>query len=440
MLGVTISHDERELIRKNYDSLIEKVKGILKIWSKRNLSLIGKINIVNTLVASLFVYKMMVLPNKPSTIIVQVEKDIELFLWNGHKPKVQMKVLQKPKTAGGLGLVCLKTKEAALKATWINILRNDVAGANLAYQNFAPVLQELIWDCKIAVEDVKTVVNPNDSRFWNNVLTAWSKVMDSQHETRHSDVIWYNSEIKIGNEIILWTKAFQNGLIYVDQLFREDNMPISFLIAQREFGLSIMQFNSLVSAIPKDIRKGHVRLNKHEHVIIARILYDRLLSDMEILDSKRKLWERDLNKSILREEYINSFKAIYKVTNVSKYRSFQYRLQVRGVVTNMHLFRWKITDSNLCTFCGKCKETYLHLFIYCEKVQTIWEYVEQFMLCFTDEQIHFQEDTVIWNRFIQNEGHIKNFMSSCKTIYRLGTVNSKSFVGKVLLRIKWNLN
>ena len=45
-------------------------------------------------------------------------------------------------------------------------------------------------------------------------------------------------------------------------------------------------------------------------------------------------------------------------------------------------------------------------------------------------------------------GNVKLYIGGCERIafhgcilhYRLGTVNSKSFVGKVLLRIKWNLN
>ena len=65
VLGVTICHDRQQMIKLNYEPIIERMKGILTSWSKRNLSLVSKIQVVNALVASLFVYKMYVLPALP---------------------------------------------------------------------------------------------------------------------------------------------------------------------------------------------------------------------------------------------------------------------------------------------------------------------------------------------------------------------------------------
>ena len=67
VLGVTITHDN--LVYKNYDTLCEKTKQVLNAWYNRGLTLIGKVQVVNALVASQFVYKMMVLPIIPPIII-----------------------------------------------------------------------------------------------------------------------------------------------------------------------------------------------------------------------------------------------------------------------------------------------------------------------------------------------------------------------------------
>ena len=85
MLGVTIAHED--IMSKNYNVLIDKVKQILKAWHNRGLTLIGKIQVVNTLIASLFVYKMMVLPSIPEPIIKRVDNEIKTFIWNGKKSK-----------------------------------------------------------------------------------------------------------------------------------------------------------------------------------------------------------------------------------------------------------------------------------------------------------------------------------------------------------------
>ena len=74
VLGVTITH--QDIISKNYMPIIDKVKKTLDAWYNRGLSLIGKIQVVNMLIASLFVYKMMVLPLIPKHILKVVDTKI----------------------------------------------------------------------------------------------------------------------------------------------------------------------------------------------------------------------------------------------------------------------------------------------------------------------------------------------------------------------------
>ena len=53
VLGVDIYHDSAKLCEVNYEQLIRKTQEILNSWANRSLSLCGKIQVVNTLVASL---------------------------------------------------------------------------------------------------------------------------------------------------------------------------------------------------------------------------------------------------------------------------------------------------------------------------------------------------------------------------------------------------
>ena len=77
----------------------------------------GKVQVLNTLVASLFVYKMMVLPIIPKKVIKNMENVMREFLWNGKKAKIALNILQNPKTQGGLNLVNLEKRDKALKVT-----------------------------------------------------------------------------------------------------------------------------------------------------------------------------------------------------------------------------------------------------------------------------------------------------------------------------------
>ena len=248
VLGVKIAH--KDLIQKNYEDLVEKAKHVLSSWTHRGLSLLGKIQVINTLVASLFVYKMLVLPTIPGKIVKQVDNVIREFLWNGRKSKIAYRVLQNPIRDGGVNLVNLKLKDIALKASWPQILSTEVEYSTLVYSIMkCSKLKEDIWRCSIAPEDVKNLKISNT--FWKDVLWAWSQYNFFHKKSIENQLIWYNSEIRIRNKPFMWNDIYSKGLKYVYQLF-ENGCFKDFEVVQEQFGLSKLRYNSLKSAIPRE--------------------------------------------------------------------------------------------------------------------------------------------------------------------------------------------
>ena len=94
VLGVIIAHED--IIEKNYQILLDKTKKTLMAWYNRGLSLMGKVQVINTLVASLYVYKMMVLPTIPNYILKRVETFIRDYLWGGEKGQNSIKCSTTP--------------------------------------------------------------------------------------------------------------------------------------------------------------------------------------------------------------------------------------------------------------------------------------------------------------------------------------------------------
>ena len=133
VLGVWIARGNHELLALNHEPLIRKVSDTLNQWKNRDLSLLGKIRIINTLCALLFVYKMQVLPHIPDYIIRTIERQFVQYLWRGGVPKIAIKILQGNKEDGGMGLVNLANRDLALKINWVPYLEVDVSVANLAY-------------------------------------------------------------------------------------------------------------------------------------------------------------------------------------------------------------------------------------------------------------------------------------------------------------------
>ena len=63
----------------------------------------------------------------------------------------------------------------------------------------------------------------------------------------------------------------------------------------------------------------------------------------------------------------------YFATNETKLRSFQIRLNLRSIVTNVQLAGFGIVDSNYCVFCSEEPETIIHLFCMCKFVVIFWQ-------------------------------------------------------------------
>ena len=85
-----------------------------------------------------------------------------------------------------------------------------------------------------------------------------------------------------------------------------------------------------------------------QEVRIPQYVHDTLISNHYAMDDKRRKWEDTLSIEISLKDFNKSFANIYCFTNVSKFGSFQYRLLHRSIITNIHLFRYKIKSSENC--------------------------------------------------------------------------------------------
>ena len=114
------------------------------------------------------------------------------------------------------------------------------------------------------------------------------------------------------------------------------------------------------------------------------------------------------------KEYIQNFTNLYRVTNVSKCRDFQYRLLNNSILTNNCLFYWNIVDSKNCEFCQDAIQIPLHLFVTCQRTTRIWEKVQQFIKECTfihSGELTFSPKNIMCNSMHNNPGHIANFFA-----------------------------
>ena len=85
ILGILCTGNVQEMRDLNFWSTLEKVENRLKIWNKRSLTLLGKIQVVNTLIVPLFIYRLSVIATPTKVQFAEYRKLISSFLWEGKK-------------------------------------------------------------------------------------------------------------------------------------------------------------------------------------------------------------------------------------------------------------------------------------------------------------------------------------------------------------------
>ena len=454
VLGVTIAHED--IVRKNYDPILAKAKKVLEGWYNRGLSLIGKVQVVNTLVASLFVYKMMALPIVPVGVVKNMENLIRDFLWKGKKAKISLKILQLPVDQGGLKLVDLKAKDKALKATWPQILTGEEDYAKMVYKIMrCSALGHDIWRCSIDPRDVGSLGIKN--QFWQDLLVSWSSYNYYVDRRIENQLLWYNSRIKVRNRSIFWRDAYQKGLVYVYQLFEQGDFKTDEKI-YLEYGLTSLRYNSLKTSIPMEW-KIFCKENPAQSILplvphnfdrcicgnirnLSQKVYTYLLDDAMIIHYKFIKWRQELGEEY--EDTLTDFakrhKDIYRVTNIAKYRSFQYRLLQRGIITNIQLYTWGIAPSDQCSFCKKERETVIHLLVECEKVKSLWESVKEYIgQRFPGVKVVLTPTNILMNTICQdNKAHVVNFLCLLvkQFVYRQRCMSKEIHLPMLLQHIK----
>ena len=429
VLGITVGHTE-ESIHLNYEGVIRKAIAVLQSWKQRSLSLLGKVCVVNTLVASLFVYKMQVLPRIPEKFVTQMYSAISAFLWNDRKAKIGLSTLQLSKKHGGLNLIDLRARDDAMKISWIYYILKDRKVAVLAYRVIARVLKEDIWRCNLDPKDVGQIVEREKNPFWYDVLVAWSNINFSEEDSKGM-YLWNNSLVKINGKVVFMEKPYLNGLKYAHQLYK--NGSLISIAEAKQYGLDFMEFQSLVAALPRSWRislksggKGAEHLYdklRHKEAKIAQIAYSMRKQDRGKIIPKLRWWQENVSEEIDRTAYENAYRALYSCTNIGRLRSFQYRLLQNAIVLNIHLFRWGMRSDNLCSFCVEERETVKHVFYRCGEVQKLWSTMTTFMSGFETkkDQMKMSAKNVLLNSVVKEpRGHIINFITVVVKTYIYG--------------------
>ena len=103
----------------NFKEKIDHVNKEITSWKKRNLTTLGKITVVKTLLLPKFTHLFTSLPKPSHETIKKLESIFFNFIWNDKRDRVARKILCQDKAKGGCRMVKIDTYIKGLKLTWM---------------------------------------------------------------------------------------------------------------------------------------------------------------------------------------------------------------------------------------------------------------------------------------------------------------------------------
>ena len=422
VLGIKISAELTAISERNLEPIIEKIEYIVKIWSQRKLTLIGKVTIIKSLLESQLIYRLSVLPSPPIEYLKRIDKILFSFLWNNKPHKICKDIITQSKEQAGLSMTDIYLKNRALKIAWISRLLTDIDG------NIYPLLQKYckvpikyLLECNLSPQDVNHCWLKKPSEFWADVIYQWchyNYTSTLEVKSPWDQTILLNSNIKVNNQVIFIKELQNKNILYIRNLVNEQGVFYSYEDFQAKYNtrLTFIHYYGMINAIPAtfknaltvnmtpSINLNLVRITKKTGV--SKIIYTDLVNKKQAFPEKsyQKI-KVQFNIEITKDDFLIRFQNIYKITLSSKLREFQYRLLNSALVTNKDLYKWGLKNHDRCSFCNLETETAVHLLVKCQVSKGIWDYVHGTMRVLTNLFIQMS-DSELFLGTINTEGHI----------------------------------
>ena len=231
--------------------------------------------------------------------------------------------------------------------------------------------------------------------FYKECLNAWSSLNVSPVHTYRDvvhKIIWNNKNITVQKLSVFEKHCFSEGIVTVGDLLSDGGVFLkdANVLNANLSPLERFKLMSIVDALPCEWKRiirqsaqyppshiGDAFYLKMEDSEVAlskvssKLLYVAFKSRKQVPPTAQKKFQEKFPQ--LQTDWREIYSLPFTVTIETKIREFQYKMLNNIVFTNEKLFRLKMINSPLCTFCKRENESIEHLFFYCDVTMIFWE-------------------------------------------------------------------
>ena len=392
-------------IEENWLSRIATVKKIFREWSKRNVSLIGKILIIKTFGLSqlIFVMKSIVLPQN---VLGEINTMFFKFLWsnssinNNVSEKVKRTVMFNDYSSGGLKMIDIIKFQESIMLEWVENLLSEESCHWKAlpiffFKNLGGVN---VFRCNVPPEQFQGL-NLIKSTFWRAILMNWLKHTHGHNSNTVSlDVPLHNNT----------AFTYRNKPLFLKSSIRKSCTLLRDVLRNNHI-LNLVEYRTKFGHYPGDFLDHNIIFNAVSRLDLQSIRQNFSLSFKG--DKIGKLGRKHFYSKILfteiprcNEMWNNKFdinfnssdwSLIFKLKE-SRLRILSWKIIHNIYPTKLALFRMNIKEDNLCSWCdNNTIDNTEHFFFECPIVKPLWVEIEKDINTYMGKNLRLEIKAII---------------------------------------------
>lgn len=410
ILGIIFSNKTSARdIPGNIDGKIEKLIKICDLWSKRQLSIAGKIIILKTYGLSLFTYLIRSIGISEEHL-TYIERIFFRFIWKDKFDnkkaceRVSREKIMKRLDKGGLNMINIREYQNSFYLEWAERYINE----NRASWKVAPdtyyysVGRQLAFNSNVSDREFKGL-NLIPCPFWRRVLTIWLKykskidtnIQKNKIEFNMNTPLFNNNDIRFKGNLIFLPNCIKKNIHTIGDIYDEDKGGLlTYEEYQDIYGKEvndIFEYNVLSNGLKQS--KGTI-INKTEDTIIklGEVEVGKLgrKKIMKLVEESKKDTAITMNKWIqkyqLQEWEDRYWNLVTEATKEVKLRVLHWKIMHHIYPTGTMLAKMKIRTENTCPICGML-ETIEHFFYECRELANFWGEIKKMVEILSDGKI-----------------------------------------------------
>ena len=393
-------------IEENWNDRISRINRIFEQWSRRDLTIIGKVNIIKTFGLSQIVFIMNSI-SIPTKILQRLNTIFYTFLWKRkHCNKRAMEKVSRNVTTnkyenGGLNMIDTFSFQDAYLLQWAEkLLKPKVEKwKEMAKHILKDVGGIKVFKSKTDLKGFKGL-NSISSPFWKAVVTTWLKHSKSNANDTHtySDPLFNNKHITFQGQTLFLPTCIERGVTSINDVINDHRNIIDFQEYRNRYGeypRSRIDYGILSTAVNRVLRNNTMQ-HSESYLFqgntagnIGRKNFLKMILGQTIPKSA-DTWQEKYGTNVGKKHW----RAVHG-TKETRLRSLNWKLIHNIYPTNILLHKMGVTTSERCTHCDTNIDYIEHMFFHCNSIQRLWKEIETIINTQINVQVNITEEMAI---------------------------------------------